>query len=316
MRDAFADEIFKLANEDLRIVLLSGDIGNRMFDRFKEKFPDRFYNCGVAEQNMITTAAGLAMTGLVPVVYTITSFLIYRPLEQIRIDIAYHGMPVILVGVGGGLAYASNGPTHHALEDLSVMRTVPGVDLVSAADAHEVRLGLRQLVERGNPSFLRIGKKKEPLVYQDLPDNWTVGKAQLMREDSEQVDITLLGHGTLMPQVLKAGEVLNEKGMRVRVINMHTLRPFDNEALEKAVSSSRSIFTIEEHSKLGALGSIVSEFLAESNYSRRPIFKRLGTEDSFLKRTTNTKDAREYTGLTAEKITQCIQQYLAHERGN
>lgn len=302
MRDAFADELLNLAREDARIVLLSGDIGNRMFDKFKAEFPDRFFNCGVAEANMITTAAGMAMTGLIPVVYTIASFLVYRPLEQIRVDIAYHGLPVILVGVGGGLAYASNGPTHHAVEDMAVMRSVPGMTLVSVGDAHEVRGALRQLIDAGQPAYLRIGKKREPLVYKELPADWKIGKAQPIIK-TPNAKIALLIQGSLLPEVKNAATLLSEQGVEMNVFHFHTLRPLDKDGLGEICKNNTTIYTLEEHSINGALGSAVAEYLAENMNSVSPIhFHRIGLPDRFLKRTTNTTDAREQCGLLATLI--------------
>ena len=142
MRNAFADELMALAARDERIVLLSGDIGNRIFDPFKQAFPDRFYNCGVAEASMMSLAAGLALTGLRPVVYTITTFATYRCFEQIRVGVAYHDAPVIIVGTGSGLSYASLGPTHHSLEDMAILRAVPGMTVLAPCDSNELRAGL------------------------------------------------------------------------------------------------------------------------------------------------------------------------------
>ena len=149
MRNAFAEEITELAAADERIVLLSGDIGNRLFDRFKAQFPDRFLNVGVAEANMIGVAAGLALAGMRPVTYTIASFAVYRAYEQIRVDVAYHNLPVVMVGTGGGLAYAANGPTHHSVEDAAVLRVLPNMTVACPGDAPE----LRSLLARRTPSI-------------------------------------------------------------------------------------------------------------------------------------------------------------------
>ena len=147
MRNAFADEITQIAKSDPSVVLLSGDIGNRLFDKFKKSNPDRFVNCGVAEANMVTMSSGLAMSGMKPVAYTIASFLIYRAFEQIRVDLSYHNTAVLLVGVGGGLSYASNGSTHHTLEDISLMRSLPNMQVICAGDPLEIRCGYKGLFQ-------------------------------------------------------------------------------------------------------------------------------------------------------------------------
>lgn len=301
MRDAFANEILQLARQDSRIVLLSGDIGNRMFDGFKSEFPDRFYNCGVAEANMVSTAAGLAMTGLVPVVYTIASFLIFRALEQIRIDVAYHHLPVILVGVGGGLAYASNGPTHHAVEDLAVLRAIPEMTLVSPGDAHEVRGALRQLIASAAPAYLRLGKKGEPLVYDILPEDWQIGRAQWIEEGDASV--ALLVQGPLLHEACMVVRQLQELGVRLPLVHFHTLKPLDTTALNCLASQGVQVFcTLEEHSRIGGLGSAVAEWIAERSEPNSCRLMRLACPDAFLKRTTDTEDAREFLGLNRISI--------------
>ena len=181
MRAAFADEIEKLASEDRRIVLLSGDIGNRMFGTFKDKFPDSFYNCGVAEANMTGMAAGMALCGLRPVTYTITAFNTARVLEQIRLDVCYQNLPVIIVGVGGGLSYASLNATHHALEDIAFLRVLPNMTVICPGDAWEVRAAIKAAIKINGPVYIRMGKKGEPLVHKSLP-NLKIGEGLLVKE--------------------------------------------------------------------------------------------------------------------------------------
>src|SRR5262249_37748072 len=155
MRSAFADEVTKIAIEDERVVLLSGDIGNNLFDRFKVANNGRFFNCGVAEANMIGVAAGLALNGLRPIVYTITPFTTTRCLEQIRDDVCYHAVPVIIVGTGAGLSYAELGPTHHSCEDIAILRSLPGMTVLCPCDSVEVRLMLRESLKQDGPIYMR-----------------------------------------------------------------------------------------------------------------------------------------------------------------
>ena len=203
MRSAFAHEITSLAMADDRVVLLSGDIGNRMFDDFKSKFPDRFYNCGIAEQSMISLGAGLAMCGLRPVAYTIAPFVTYRCLEQIRVDLCYHELPMVLVGVGAGLGYAELGATHHSCEDIAMLRALPGMSVICPGDAHEVRAGLRGALQLSGPAYLRIGKKGEPVVHPSVPAGFQIGKALTIREGN---DVCLLSTGNTLPLAVEAGE--------------------------------------------------------------------------------------------------------------
>ena len=194
MRAAFADEIETLAAEDNRIVLLSGDIGNRMFDTFKEKSPDNFYNCGVAEANMTGMAAGMALCGLRPVTYTITAFNTARVLEQIRLDVCFQNLPVIIVGVGGGLSYASLNATHHALEDIAFLRVLPNMTVICPGDAWEVRAALRAALQINGPVYIRMAKKNEPLVHSSMPD-FSIGKGLIVREGT---DICFLNSGSFI----------------------------------------------------------------------------------------------------------------------
>jgi transketolase len=159
MRNAFADEITELAAIDKRVVLLSGDIGNKLFDNFKKIDKNRFYNCGVAEANMMGVAAGMALSGLRPIIYTITPFTTTRCFEQIRVDVCYHRAPVIIVGTGSGLSYAELGPTHHSLEDMAILRTLPGMCVLAPCDVFELRAALRVALQQDRPVYILIGKK-------------------------------------------------------------------------------------------------------------------------------------------------------------
>lgn len=160
MRNTFAAEITKLANKNKKIVLLSGDIGNRLFDRFKKINSDRFYNCGIAEATMTGIASGLATTGLLPITYTITPFNTMRCLEQIKLDVCYPNLPIIIVGTGAGLSYASLGSTHHSLEDISILRSLPNISILCPSDPNEVKILLRDALKFKGPVYLRLGKKK------------------------------------------------------------------------------------------------------------------------------------------------------------
>src|ERR1700759_3535329 len=172
MRNAFADEVLRLGQEDERIVLLSGDIGNRMFDKFKDLCPGRFINCGIAEANMMGVAAGMAMNGLRPIAYTITPFVTTRCLEQIRTDVCYHEAPVTIVAVGAGLAYSGLGPTHHACEDISFLRSIPNMVVICPGDAFEVRAALRASMRQNRPVYIRMGKKGETVVHAGPIENF------------------------------------------------------------------------------------------------------------------------------------------------
>lgn len=313
MRDAFAQRLYQLATQDPRIVLLSGDIGNRMFDRFKSQFPDRFYNCGVAEANMIGLAAGLAMGGLRPVVYTIVPFVTTRCLEQIRVDVCYHRQPVVIVGVGGGLAYASLGATHHACEDIALLRALPQMQVVCPADSHETRAALSAALQQNDPVYIRLGKKGEPVVHADEP-RFIIGQAIPIRPSGELV---ILSTGTLLPQAIQTADLLQAAGIATGVVSFPTIKPLDESCLEQAFTQSRLVVTLEEHSLIGGLGGAVAEWLAD-RWHRSPHhlpvtakLLRCGTPDAFLHEAGEQAEARQLWGLEPLQLVQKIRAALA-----
>lgn len=292
MRNAFASEITALAKEDERVVLVSGDIGNRLFDEFKGAAPGRFVNAGAAEANMIGMAAGMAMSGLLPVVYTINSFLTTRCYEQIRVDLCYHRLPVVLVGVGAGLCYASLGATHHSLEDVAALRILPNMTVVCPGDAMEVRLALRASLQQKGPIFLRLGKKGEPAIHSH-PPSFAIGKAIVVKPGTQ---VCLLSNGHILSLTMKTAELLEQKGVSTRVVSFHTVKPLDMEFLRHAFSKFSLVVTVEDHSILGGLGGSVAEWLADNPSPAR--LCRIGTPDEFLMEAVDNESARERFGLS------------------
>jgi transketolase len=302
MRNAFADEITRLGQSDPRIVLLSGDIGNKLFDKFKEHCPGRFFNCGVAEGNMMGVAAGLAMNGLRPVVYTITPFTTTRCFEQIRVDACYHNVPVTIVGTGAGLSYAELGPTHHSCEDIAILRTLPGMTVLCPCDSIELRLGLRATFRQDGPVYMRIGKKGEPNMHAAEPD-FRIGRSITMRPGS---DVCLISTGNMMPVALKAADMLQTDGISARVESFHTVKPLDIGRLEEIFASYSLIATTEEHSGIGGLAGAVAEWYA-LNGKHRTILS-FSVADEFMHETGTQDYARRRFGLTAENMFQRITQ--------
>ena len=302
MRAAFANEIESLSGTNERIILLSGDIGNRMFDTYKEKFPDRFYNCGVAEANMTGVAAGMALCGLHPVTYTITAFNTIRCLEQIRVDVCYQNLPVIIVGVGGGLSYASLNATHHALEDIACLRVLPNMTVICPGDAWEVRAALRAALKIESPVYIRMAKKNEPLVHKNIPD-FTIGKGLVIKEGS---DICFLNSGSLLPFALEATETLRKtEDISVHLVSMHTVKPLDEELLSDVFSKYSHIFTIEEHSMLGGFGGSIAEWFSDQKNPKAKL-SRIGTGDFFKYDAGEKEHAQDYFGITTEQIVEKV----------
>jgi transketolase len=305
MRNAFAQEVTMLAEEDRRVVLLSGDIGNRLFDDYKRSFPERFYNCGVAEANMTSMAAGMAMCGLRPITYTITSFNTIRCFEQIKIDIAYHNLPVIIAGVGSGLSYAELGATHHSCEDIACLRGLPNMQIVNPADPLEVRLALRAALRQDHPVYLRLGKKGEPVIHDSEPF-FAIGKGIVMREGR---DVCLLGTGAIMPVVLAAAVELEKKGVSTRVVDFHTLKPLDEPLLDRTFAEVRLVVTVEEHNLIGGFGSAVAEWLARGPAKRAHLLCK-GVADQFFCMAGNQDYARQHFGLTPDGIASDVEHRL------
>ena len=297
MRNAFADEITKLGQADPRVVLLSGDIGNKLFDKFKEHAAGRFFNCGVAEANMMSVASGMALSGLRPFIYTITPFTTTRCFEQIRVDACYHEAPVVIVGTGSGLSYAELGPTHHSLEDLAILRTLPGMTVLAPCDEVELRLGLRAALRLDGPVYMRIGKKGEPIVHRQAPD-FRIGRAITVRDGR---DVCLVATGTIMPVVLAAAEALERDGVSARVESFHTVKPLDAQRLAEVFAACAVVAVVEEHGKVGGLAGAVAEWRAGHAQARARMLG-FGTDDVFMHEIGSQDYARRKFGLTADNI--------------
>lgn len=306
MRNAFADEVTALAAADDRVVLLSGDIGNRLFDAFKARCPGRFYNCGVAEANMVGVAAGLAMSGFRPVCYTIAAFASYRCLEQIRVDLCYHHLPVVVVGTGSGLAYASLGGTHHSCEDMGILRLLPGMTVLAPADPLEVRACLREALRLAGPSYVRIGKKGEPNVH-SAPPAVGAGRALVVRPGRS---LSLLAAGVMLPECLAAAELLAKRGIEAEVVSCPSIKPLDEAMLGRVFAEFPLVATVEEHSRLGGLGGAVAEWMTDRPAVRARLV-RLGTPDEFWHETGEQEHARERMGLTPPALAESLAGALA-----
>jgi len=305
MRNAFAAEITALAAADQRVVLLSGGIGNRLFDEYKVRAPGRFFNCGVAEANMISMAAGMAASGLRPVAYTITPFVTTRCLEQIRVDVCYHHVPVIIVGTGSGLSYASLGATHHSCEDISFLRVLPHMTVVCPGDPVEVRQAIRAALAQDEPVYIRIGKKGEPVVHKQPPD-FVIGKGIVVRSGK---DVCLLSTGNTLGLAIRAAERLGKEGVSAQVVSLHTVKPLDDALLGDSFARFQVMVTIEEHSLLGGLGSSIAEWVVDRPTPKARLL-RIGTADRFIHEAGNQEFARTYYGLTAERIAERTLQSL------
>jgi transketolase len=274
-RDAFAATLERLAAEDETIVVVCNDsVGSSKLGGFKAKFPERLINVGIAEQNMIGVAAGLANGGRIPYVCAAAPFLTGRALEQIKADIAYSNANVKLVGISSGMAYGDLGPTHHSIEDFAWTRVLPNLPVIAPCDRIETAAAVEWAAHAAGPSFLRLSRVGVPDL---LPEGhrFEVGKANLLREGS---DVTLIANGTLTHRMMKAADILAERGISARVLNLATVRPIDEEAIVAAARETGAIVTAEEHSTFGGLGSAIAEVVVDM----APVpMKRLGVPGIF-----------------------------------
>ena len=305
MRTVFSETLLELAREDPRIVLITGDLGFGVLTSFRDELPLQFVNAGVAEQNMIGMAAGMALSGKVVFVYSIANFPVVRPLEQIRNDVCYHDANVRIVAVGGGMAYGSLGPSHHATEDMALMRALPKMMVVAPGDPVETGLAVRALIEYQGPAYLRLGRAGEPVVHQATPI-FELGKAITVRQGH---DVTLITTGGMLHNTMGAATALSNHGVDCRVLSMHTVKPLDVEAVFAAARDTSAIFTIEEHSIIGGLGGAVAEVLMESEQRPR-LFRRIGLNGSFSSIVGDQAYLHAQYGLDVDGIVRSIMETL------
>ncbi|RUL87631.1 transketolase family protein [Tautonia sociabilis] len=304
MRTEFIEELTRLAERDDRICLVVGDLGFGVVVDFAKRFPDRFLNVGIAEQAMTGLAAGWALSGKVVFTYSIANFPTLRCLEQIRNDACYHGANVKIVAVGGGFAYGALGATHHATEDLAVLRAMPGMRVVAPGDTVEARLATRAVADLPGPCYLRIGRAGEPTVHDAEPE-FRIGRAITVREGT---DVAILSTGGMLKTAVDAAELLGADGISARVVSMHTLHPIDEGAILRASAETGAVLTLEEHSIVGGLGGAVAEVLAESA-SGVP-FRRLGTPPRFAPRVGSQEFMLRQSGLTPPAVAEAARGLL------
>ena len=301
MRNTFVKTLVKLAEQDERIFVITPDLGFSVLEEFEEKFPDRFLNVGIAEANAVSIASGLALSGKIVYVYSIMP-LTMRPFEQIRVDVAYMNTNVRLVGVGAGVTYGPAGATHHSIEDIAIMRALPNMTVFSPCDPYEVEKITEESVSHDGPIYFRLAKKGEPIIS-DMQANIKLGQANYIRKKSNS-EIAIIFTGNASDIAMDVAGELTKKGLQVDVISMHSIKPFDYKTLEQIISRTNYVFTIEEHSVIGGLGSVVSEYIAESKYN--PIFKRFGLPDEYSHYVGSQFYIRDKFNFTAKKIIDSI----------
>jgi len=276
MRDAFTRALMREAANDPRLTLVTGDLGFGVLRPFWETFPEQFVNAGIAEQGMTGLAAGLARTGRTVITYSIGNFPTLRCIEQIRNDCAYHEANVKVVCVGGGFVYGSLGMSHHATEDMAILRALPGVTVFTPGDPYEVEAVVPVMLRTPGTCYLRLGRGGEPFLHDGPIEGWQLPQALTLRQGK---DVALLSAGGIMTQTLGAAEMLKEKGVSAEVVSFPTIKPIDAEKLTELAQRFRHIVTVEEHSIVGGFGSAVCEVLAEKGLPCR--VHRIGMEDVY-----------------------------------
>jgi len=296
MRKEFINTLFELAEKDKNIYLLVGDVGFGVFEDFAQKFPKRFINCGISEPNMMGVAAGLALSGKKVYVYSIIPFVTMRPFEQVRNDICYQNLDVKIVGVGSGFAYGYLGSTHHAIEDIAILRVLPNMTVLCPADPVETRELVLKSYETKNPTYIRLNRTGEKILYNTKPDI-IIGKPSVLKEGKDGI---IIATGISLEIGMDVVGKLKENGHDFKLISMHTLKPINEKALLDQVKGLKVVFTLEEHNIIGGLGSAVAEVLKESEYKGK--FKRIAVPDEFPPEVGEAEYFRKKYRLAAEYV--------------
>ena len=294
-RDAYGATLVELGNENENLVVLDADLAAATkTGMFKKAHPDRFFDCGIAENNMIGAAVGLSLSGKVPFASTFAMFAAGRSYEQVRNSVGYPHLNVKIAATHAGISVGEDGATHQSIEDLSLMRSIPGMVVINPADSVETFAAVKAAIEHDGPVYLRFGRLATEVIY-DENYKFELGKASTVKDGS---DVTIIACGMMVAEAIHAADILKNDGIAARVINMHTIKPIDKDAVIKAAKETGAIVTAEEHSIIGGLGSAVAEVTGEN--CPVPVI-RVGVEDKFGKSGVPAELLKEY-GLTAENI--------------
>ena len=308
MRDAFVRSLMRMAQKDRRLVLITGDLGFGVLKPFWETFPEQFINAGIAEQSMMSMAAGLSLTDRTVIVYSIGNFPTLRCLEQIRNDCCYHDANVKIVCVGGGFVYGSLGMSHHATEDLAVLRALPGVRVYAPGDPAEVEAVVPHMLSEKGTCYLRLGRGGEKTVHTDLIDSETCPRCLTLRTGG---DVAILSTGGILTQTAQAAEMLQERGISSEIVSVVCLKPLDTEAVMELCRRFRHIITVEEHTIMGGLGTAVCEVVAEHGLNTR--VHRIGMNDMYSTIVGTQSYLRSAYGMDAKQIADRVDAWLHEE---
>lgn len=303
MRKTFVNTLTELARKDKSIFLLTGDLGFSVFEDFAKEFPDRFINCGVIEQSMMSIAAGLALSGKKPYIYSIIPFAAMRPFEQIRNDICYQNLNVKIVGIGAGFAYGPAGSTHYAIEDIAILRPLPNITIISPADSKETKELVLQSYKKVGPAYIRLLKPETSLVPEKVKT--VISRPSVIEDGKDGVIITA---GAQLKTGLEISEKLRSKGYNLKLMSMHTLKPIDEKHFIGLLKNHKRIFTIEEHRLIGGLAGIVAELLCKNNIGGVEL-KSFGVDDTYSSSTGHQQYLASEHHIDGGKILKVIIKY-------
>lgn len=306
MRKTCLEQVYELAKRDRRVVFIGSDIGTGTLENFKKQLSAQFFIEGVSEAHLVSMMAGLSMEGKIPYMNTIATFMTRRPFEQIVLDGGLHHTNIRLIGSGGGAVYGPLGPTHLALDDIGILRIIPGMTILAPCDAEEMKRLMPQTLDHQGPIYIRLAKGGDPIVSRpELPCK--IGKGIVLKEGS---DILLISTGITTQIALEVSRVLDRENISSTVIHFHTVKPLDQECLLFYAERANAIISLEEHSVVGGLGSAVAEVLAEANLSCAKPFKRIGFPDEFMHSYGSQASLMKKYGVTSENVLKTITKLL------
>jgi transketolase len=304
MRSTSIETLTAVAREGVDVHLLTADLGFKVLDRFRDAHPARFTNVGVSEANMIGVAAGLAISGMRPVCYSMVPFLFMRAFEQVRVDVVAPQLPVVLLGVGGGLSYGHEGMSHHAIEDVAIARALPGLRVIAPGDPFEADAALRFALTSAGPTFIRLGKNGDPRIHSHPVD---IARPITVRNPEGSVVVLATGH--ILAAAVAACDRLAASGLSIRVVSVPLLKPFDDGFVRALARTASAVFTVEEHSEIGGLGSHVAELLLAERFAGT--FAKIALPDRYATEHGSLDWLRAHYRLDANGIAERIRKLVA-----
>jgi len=303
MRDAFISKLYEYAKKNSDIIYVSNDQGAISLDKFRSDIPNQFINAGVSEQNIISTATGLSLGGKKVYIYSIASFITLRCFEQIKLDLCAMNTPITIIGVGACYSYSYDGPTHHATEDISIMRSLPNMEIYSPSDSNTARGLVDISMKSSSPIYIRLDREKLPILYNEK-DDFSIG----FKSIKNGKDICILATGIMTHVALDVAEELKKENLDTKVIDIYRLKPINIKELVKEIIDIKKIITLEEHSINGGLGSIIAEIFADFNVKKE--LKRIGIEDKFLFAYGSRKKLHIDSGIDKKSIIKKIKEWI------